>query len=102
MRVGLALALSLFMLAGSLLVDVGVARAAEPGDDGGLVESLAALGGCVIVCGGAVSGSGALVKYGLGAQCVSCTASILGRIRDYARGLDSNCYTGVLGEPCTR
>ena len=92
------LALAVALLFTSLFVDVGVARAEYPA---GWDPDIGDMGGCVITCVGFFSAKTVALKYGLGAQCLSCAWENFKEINDWMQTVDpGNCYTGVLGQPC--
>ena len=92
------LALATALLFTSLFVDVGIARAEYAA---GWDPDIGDMGGCVITCAGFFSAKTVALKYGLGAQCLSCAWENLKEINDWMQTVDpENCYTGVLGQPC--
>ena len=83
----------------SLFVDVGVARAEYPAgwEDPDLME----IGACVGYCGTAWISKSAFAKYSFTASCIGCIWKLFGELYSWTQTVDSQCYTGVLGQPCT-
>ncbi|HEY7471233.1 MAG TPA: hypothetical protein VIE68_02700 [Gemmatimonadota bacterium] len=100
-RRGSALALAGALLFASLFVDVGVARAEYPA--GWEDPDLGELGACIITCASFFASKGsAAIRYGLAGTCLSCAWDQFLEINDWMQknGDGSDCYTGVLGNPC--
>lgn len=87
------------LLFASLFVDVGVARAEYPAgwEDPDLVD----IGACLGYCGTAFISKGRLPKYSFGASCLGCIWKLFGDLYAWTQEMEMDCYTGVLGQPCT-
>jgi hypothetical protein len=87
------------LLITSLFVDVGVARAEYPAgwEDPDLMD----IGACIGYCGTAFVSKGRLPKYSFGASCLGCIWKLFGDLYTWTQDIESDCYTGVLGQPCT-
>lgn len=83
----------------SLFVDVGVARAEYPAgwEDPDLMD----IGACIGYCGTAWISKSAFAKYSFTASCIGCIWKFFGALNSWAETVDSQCYTGILGQPCT-
>lgn len=92
----LAVALSAALFASSLMIDVGIARAAMVAGDPGI----GAVGACIGACGAAFVTKGRVAKYGFGALCFDCIGDLWGQINKWSERNPSTCSTGVLGMPC--
>ena len=82
----------------SLLVDVGVARAEYPAgwEDPDLMD----VGACIGYCGTAWISKSAFAKYSFTASCIGCIWKLFGELYNWTQTTDSQCYTGILGQPC--
>jgi hypothetical protein len=101
MRRSSALALAGAVLFASLFVDVGVARAEYPA--GWVDPDLGEVAACIVTCASFFASKGsAAVKYGLAGTCASCAWNQFIEINDWIqKNYDgSDCYTGILGNPC--
>ena len=96
------IALAGALLAASLFVDVGVARAEYP--EGWQDPDLKNLSTCLITCATFFISKGpAAIRYGLAGTCASCAWDQFLEINDWmqANSDPADCWTGVLGNPCS-